>query len=201
MEAYAAVGSTQVRKKLDEMLKTWKESVPGSMDTRPVFPAEVTRPIENDLIRWRTSDLQRQQEQARNQQNMMRPGRPATTPWRDTPTPPQHMNRYQQPSVQGFPILPNGIAQVRFLILCEDRKIQDLSAPTDTLAVSCIPSSSPTTDTASLQSTLSAIAGAAISAASDLCAPSPTTFESGFVTQRHPESRIACEIRVFDECE
>ncbi|KAL8791368.1 MAG: hypothetical protein Q9195_005906 [Heterodermia aff. obscurata] len=113
MEAYAAVGSTQVRKKLDEMLKTWKESVPGSMDTRPVFPAEVTRPIENDLIRWRTSDLQRQQEQARNQQNLMRPGRPATTPWRDTPTPPQHMTRYQQPPTQGFPILPNGMAQVQ----------------------------------------------------------------------------------------
>lgn len=112
MEAYAAVGSTQVRKKLDEMLKTWKEPVPGSMDSRPVFPADVTRPIENDLIRWRTSDLQRQQEQARNQQNMMRPGRPVTTPWRETPTPPQHMNRYQQPPIQNYPSQPNGIAQV-----------------------------------------------------------------------------------------
>lgn len=111
MEAYAAVGSTQVRRKLDEMLKTWKESVPGSIDTRPVFPAEVTRKIENDLIRWRTSDLQRQQEQARNQQHMARPAHPSATPWRNTPTPPQHMGRQQQPMMQGYS-QPNGVAQV-----------------------------------------------------------------------------------------
>ena len=92
MEAYAAVGSTQVRKKLDEMLKTWKESVPGSIDSRPVFPADVTRPIESDLIRWRTSDLQRQQEQARNPQNIGRSIRPGPTPWADAPTPATEKN-------------------------------------------------------------------------------------------------------------
>ena len=113
MEAYAAVGSTQVRRKLDEMLKTWKDPVPGSIDTRPVFPAEVTRKIENDLIRWRTSDLQRQQEQSRNQQHMVRPIHPsAATPWRNTPTPPQHMNRQQQPLVQGYSSQPSGVIQV-----------------------------------------------------------------------------------------
>jgi len=56
MEAYALVDQP-VRRKMDEMLKTWKEPVPGSMDTRPVFPPEVTRPIENALIRAKTSYL------------------------------------------------------------------------------------------------------------------------------------------------
>ena len=45
------------------MLKTWKEPVPGSMDTRPVFPPEVTRPIENALIRAKTSYLQESRSQ------------------------------------------------------------------------------------------------------------------------------------------
>ncbi|KKK17934.1 mRNA cleavage factor complex component Pcf11, partial [Aspergillus ochraceoroseus] len=35
MNAYTLVDS-QTRRKLDEMLKTWKEPVPGSLDTRPV---------------------------------------------------------------------------------------------------------------------------------------------------------------------
>jgi len=48
---------------MDEMLKTWKEPVPGSMDTRPVFPPEVTRPIENALIRAKTSYLQESRSQ------------------------------------------------------------------------------------------------------------------------------------------
>ncbi|EHK98853.1 hypothetical protein M7I_5363 [Glarea lozoyensis 74030] len=34
MEAYALV-DTNVRRKMDEMLKTWKEPVPGALDTRP----------------------------------------------------------------------------------------------------------------------------------------------------------------------
>ena len=84
----------------------------------------------------------------------------------------------------------------------EDRSFIGLSTVTDTLAVSRIPtSSSSTTHTSPLQPALPAITGAAISAASGLCAASPTALESGLITQRHPESRIACEIRVFDERE
>jgi hypothetical protein len=62
MAAYALVDQP-VRRKMDEMLKTWKEPVPGSMDTRPVFPPEVTRPIENALIRAKTSYLQESRSQ------------------------------------------------------------------------------------------------------------------------------------------
>jgi pre-mRNA cleavage complex 2 protein Pcf11 len=71
---------------MDEMLKTWKEPVPGSMDTRPVFPPEITRPIENALIKARTSALQ--QEQLRSQQQGYGLGRPLPAPYRNTPTPP-----------------------------------------------------------------------------------------------------------------
>lgn len=89
MNAYTLVDS-QTRKKLDEMLKTWKEPVPGSLDTRPVFPTEITRSIENALIKARTAALQ-QQQQARPQDKLGRGHAAATPPggWRNTPTPPQ----------------------------------------------------------------------------------------------------------------
>jgi pre-mRNA cleavage complex 2 protein Pcf11 len=91
MEAYAVVDSN-TRRKMEEMLKTWKEPVPGSIDTRPVFPSDVTRPIETALIKARTSALQAHQEfAARNQQQLSRarPGmQPTPTPYRETPTPP-----------------------------------------------------------------------------------------------------------------
>lgn len=96
MEAYALVDNS-VRRKMDEMLKTWKEPVPGSMDTRPVFPPEVTRPIENALIKAKTSFLQTHQENMRNQQQMGR-GRPmSAAPYQQTPTPP---NGYRPPPNQ-----------------------------------------------------------------------------------------------------
>ncbi|EZF31005.1 hypothetical protein H101_05364 [Trichophyton interdigitale H6] len=94
MNAYTLVDS-QTRKKLDEMLKTWKEPVPGSLDPRPVFPAEITRNIENALIKARTAALQ--QQQSRSQQEAMTLGRGIGTPppiWRNTPTPPQGGPRY-----------------------------------------------------------------------------------------------------------
>lgn len=95
MEAYALVDNN-VRRKMDEMLKTWKEPVPGSIDVRPVFPQDVTRPIENALIKARTSAIQATQEQARTQQQYMGRGRPipSPAPYRETPTPP---NTYRQP--------------------------------------------------------------------------------------------------------
>lgn len=89
MNAYTLVDS-QTRKKLDEMLKTWKEPVPGSLDTRPVFPPDVTRSIENALIKARTAALQ--QQQTRGPQDKFGRGHAAATPpggWRNTPTPPQ----------------------------------------------------------------------------------------------------------------
>lgn len=95
MEAYAIVDHN-VRRKMEEMLKTWKEPVPGSIDTRPVFPVEVTRPIENALIKVRTLALQASQDNARNQQQLLSRGRPNATPvYRDTPTPPNAMRQSQ----------------------------------------------------------------------------------------------------------
>lgn len=81
MNAYTLVDQ-QTRRKLDEMLKTWKEPVPGSLDPRPVFPVDITRSIENALIKARTAALQQQQ---RNQpQDVLARGRNSATP-----TPPQ----------------------------------------------------------------------------------------------------------------
>lgn len=101
MNAYTLVDS-QTRKKLDEMLKTWKEPVPGSLDTRPVFPVEITRSIENALIKARTAALQ--QQQARSQQELLGRGRGVTTPpnWTHSPTPPPPASRYTPSSGQSF---------------------------------------------------------------------------------------------------
>ncbi|KAI9811022.1 MAG: Phosphate metabolism transcription protein [Thelocarpon impressellum] len=81
MNAYTLVDGP-VRKKLEEMLKTWKEPVPGSLDSRPVFPVDVTRTIENALIKARTAAVQLQQQQAKGQ-----PGR-AGIPYGGRSTPP-----------------------------------------------------------------------------------------------------------------
>ncbi|GAO18461.1 hypothetical protein UVI_02042250 [Ustilaginoidea virens] len=80
MESYAVVDGN-VRRKMEEMLKTWKDPVPGSMDTRPVFSHELVRPIENALMKARAATMP--------QQGPI-PGRPRSSllPHRDTPTPP-----------------------------------------------------------------------------------------------------------------
>ena len=117
MNAYSLVNN-QVRRKLDEMLKTWKEPVPGSLDPRPVFPAETIRPIENALIKARTAAVQaQQQQQSRAQQEMMARSRPMATPnpqWRSTPTPPQARGPYYPPPQQVYSqqSIPNGNYQV-----------------------------------------------------------------------------------------
>ena len=81
MNAYTLVDGS-VRKKLEEMLKTWKEPVPGSLDARPVFPLEVTRNIENALIKARTAAVQLQQQHAKHLQGRVAPS------WRGTSAPP-----------------------------------------------------------------------------------------------------------------
>jgi pre-mRNA cleavage complex 2 protein Pcf11 len=84
---------------MEEMLTTWKQPVPGSIDTRPVFPIEVTKPIETALIKARTLALQAQQEYARSSQQSMMRGRPGASapPFRDTPTPPMAGRQPQFP--------------------------------------------------------------------------------------------------------
>ncbi|KAH0378783.1 hypothetical protein KCU92_g8523, partial [Aureobasidium melanogenum] len=93
MDSYTLVDS-QTRKSMEAMLKTWKEPVPGSMDPRPVFPAEVTRTIENALIKARTAAVQLQ---TRNRTPLGIPGRPMSTTYRNTPTPPHHASQFQPP--------------------------------------------------------------------------------------------------------
>ncbi|RAL10761.1 putative mRNA cleavage factor complex component Pcf11 [Aspergillus homomorphus CBS 101889] len=102
MNAYTLVDS-QTRRKLDEMLKTWKEPVPGSLDTRPVFPPEITRSIESALIKARTAALQ--QQQARSQHEILTRGRNGTPlGWSNTQPPAQTMARYPPASSQTVPV-------------------------------------------------------------------------------------------------
>ncbi|KAJ3499221.1 hypothetical protein NLG97_g524 [Lecanicillium saksenae] len=86
MESYAMVDNP-VRKRMEDMLKTWKDPVPGSMDTRPVFSHELVRPIENALMRARAASMP--------QSAMAGRGRGAMMPHRNTPTPPG-MHGYPQ---------------------------------------------------------------------------------------------------------
>ena len=118
MDAYTAV-SEPVRRKLDEMLKTWKEPVPGSIETRPVFPLETIRPIENALIKARTAAIQQQTEQMRRQHELLNRGRPTATPptgWRNTGTPPMVITRYPPPTGYVAPTQVNGAVPVSLAI-------------------------------------------------------------------------------------
>lgn len=88
MGAYAKVDNA-TRRKMEEMLKTWKEPVPGAMGNTPVFGPDVTRPIENALIDARSKTYAAHQENMQRQQQLLgRPRVPMQFPVRDTPTPP-----------------------------------------------------------------------------------------------------------------
>ena len=104
MSTYASVDE-RTRRRLDEMLQTWKHPVAGSLDTRPVFPLDITLPIDNGLLKARTAFVQQhQQQQFRAQQEMAR-GRGMSTPnngYTNTPTPPQTRGHFPPPQPQGF---------------------------------------------------------------------------------------------------
>lgn len=99
MDVYASVDQ-RTRHKLEEMLQTWKEPVPGSIDSTPVFPPDVIRPIENALLKARTSALQAHQEQVRRQVGS-RGARPPGPGYRATPTPPNARQPFPQPPYPG----------------------------------------------------------------------------------------------------
>ena len=102
MGAYTKVdGGT--RRKMDEMLKTWKEPVPGSISSKPVFPLEHVRPIENALMGARNAAFAAHQNSYQGQQQLMR-GRQPAPPSRETPTPPT--GRTYQPPSQPQPAYP-----------------------------------------------------------------------------------------------
>ncbi|TKA65231.1 hypothetical protein B0A49_04160 [Cryomyces minteri] len=101
MDAYTLVDG-QTRKNMEGMLKTWKEPVPGSMDARPVFQPEITRAIENALIKARTAAVHQQQQARTQRQPFALPPRPVAspaTPWQNTSTPPQNSSRYAPPPI------------------------------------------------------------------------------------------------------
>jgi pre-mRNA cleavage complex 2 protein Pcf11 len=85
---------------MEYMLKTWKEPVPGSIDSRPVFPPENVRPIDNALIKAKTAAIQNQ-----------RQPQPSQVPYRGTATPPQQNGQFALPQNQShqqmFPGLPH----------------------------------------------------------------------------------------------
>jgi pre-mRNA cleavage complex 2 protein Pcf11 len=109
MNAYTLVDGN-VRKKLDETLKTWREPVPGSLSSTPVFRLDITQRIVDALSKARLAA-----QQNRSQQTPLLGSRIAisqTQPFRNTPTPPQNLPNYgrptyttqaQPPSRNGFP--------------------------------------------------------------------------------------------------
>ncbi|KAH0490077.1 hypothetical protein TgHK011_001561 [Trichoderma gracile] len=103
MESYAVVDHG-IRRKMEEMLKTWKDPVPGSLDTRPVFSHELVRPIENALMKVRAASMPQPAPSAI-------PGRPRSAmfpPHRNTPTPPGMRGFAGQPG--NFPPQPHPFA-------------------------------------------------------------------------------------------
>ncbi|KAF2734035.1 hypothetical protein EJ04DRAFT_603964 [Polyplosphaeria fusca] len=84
----------ETRTAMENLLHSWKQPVPDSIDARPVFPSSVTQDIEKFLIRFRAINPQNPLPQ-RPPQGLPRslPARPPTqgqmNPWNRTATPPQ----------------------------------------------------------------------------------------------------------------
>lgn len=83
---------------MHEMFKTWKEPIPGSIDRRPVFPPDVTQPIENALIRATASGDEQVRRLAQGRQ-MPHQG----VPYRGTVTPPEQRPPSQMNGYSGTP--------------------------------------------------------------------------------------------------
>jgi hypothetical protein len=95
MNAYTLVDGN-VRKKLDETLKTWREPVPGSLSTTPVFRLDITQRIVDALSKARLAA-----QQNRSQQRPLVDSRVTINqaqPFRSTPTPPQNISNYARPT-------------------------------------------------------------------------------------------------------
>ncbi|KAK3985765.1 protein PCF11 [Cladorrhinum sp. PSN332] len=113
MGAYTKVDNS-TRAKMNEMLKTWKEPVPGSISKKPVFPIEQVRPIENALIAAKNAAFAAHQSSFQGQQQLMR-GRQPVAPTRNTPTPPTgkayqpppHGQYQHQDAGQPYPMRPS----------------------------------------------------------------------------------------------
>ncbi|KIW93028.1 uncharacterized protein Z519_06877 [Cladophialophora bantiana CBS 173.52] len=92
MLAYSQVDGA-VRRKLEEMLKTWREPVPGALSTTPVFPIASTQTIVDSLNKFRGQLPSAHRHQPTPIQNQ--PARvPSAQPYRHTPTPPQTLPQF-----------------------------------------------------------------------------------------------------------
>ena len=92
MLAYSQV-DVAVRRKLEEMLKTWREPVPGSLATTPVFPFSSTQTIVDSLNKFRgaTAGTNRYQSTPVQGQPVRIAG---IQPYRNTPTPPLSLPQF-----------------------------------------------------------------------------------------------------------
>jgi pre-mRNA cleavage complex 2 protein Pcf11 len=77
---------------MEELFRSWKHPIPESRDPRPVFPVEVTQPIDAALIKFRSVNLKAKQEEEQARLQKMRmaqlPQRVVGNyPPRQTPTP------------------------------------------------------------------------------------------------------------------
>ncbi|KAI1624326.1 hypothetical protein EDD37DRAFT_681235 [Exophiala viscosa] len=92
MLAYSQVDGN-VRRKLEEMMKTWREPVPGSLSTTPVFPHAATQTIVDSLNKFRTAAPGANRYGSTAVQGA--PARiAAAQPYRNTPTPPQSLPQF-----------------------------------------------------------------------------------------------------------
>lgn len=116
MDAYSLV-EPPIRRKLEEMLQTWKQPVPGSSSSTPVFPTEITRKIDNALIKARTAAVQAQQKQMKQDQakygvppssNIVNAVNGGNLPYRSTPTPPMIRSPFPLPNQSQTPQPYNG---------------------------------------------------------------------------------------------
>lgn len=116
MHAYSQV-DTNVRRKLEEMLKTWREPVPGSLSTTPVFPISSTQTIVDNLNKFRAATAANPRYQASPVQGGPARVASAQQAYRQTPTPPQSVVQYPPAlpthlrSPQPQSVTPTGSAQ------------------------------------------------------------------------------------------
>jgi len=89
MLAYSQV-DPMVRRKLEEMLKTWREPVPGSLSSVSVFPLPSTQSIIDALNRYKQSTATRPQQFPQQAQIRTPSVVQASVPYRATATPPQN---------------------------------------------------------------------------------------------------------------
>jgi pre-mRNA cleavage complex 2 protein Pcf11 len=61
-----------IRRSMEELFKSWKHPIPESRDPRPVFPPEVTQPIDAALIKFRSVNLKAKQEEEQSRLQKMR---------------------------------------------------------------------------------------------------------------------------------